>query len=618
MKSHVSEQVSPSRLSRRQFIQTTAVMSVVSLQDPQPKSVPGPFTSLEKPPVYITDLGDCQPQSSLSSEPRSRRWRKLPYETETLKGVLLAAGQNTEAPEITYPLQSEGWHAIHIGLLSRHSETRLQVRLSGDSSFSLMTHTHRPEAAPRDQIDEFFWKFADLTNQDIVFRQLPLVVLEVGSDALETPGAWIAYIKLVPLSAAETQTLEEERAQTETKRLFAHNDAWSFTFSYEPESEAEIHREIEPLRDSDFSRLYWEAGMGDRMYYPTQIGLMATDEWIEDPYRAGDLRAARTWQTWEKKGIDPFQVALDYTHELGLEFHAAYRVAGFYFPPPEDLWNKGGIYENHPEWRAWDRQGRRTPRLSYAYEGLRRFVISLLKEMAQYPVDGICLLFNRRPPVLEYEPPLVTSFEEEYGRDPRQLDPKDQRWLKHRAGFLTQFMREVRQAMSEVEKESGRENAIEISAIVMGSEEENLFQSIDLRYWVQNELVDTIIPYTSVEGLRSSADSWTDPADAEFFLKLVEGTDCTLALNLMPRRMAPEVYLERAHALYEAGVEHLFTWDTNTYQRADFSPGWQVLRNLGHRKQISEWVRSGSPRIDRPGKSLHKLGDWDLSYETPG
>ncbi len=85
--------------------------------------------------------------------------------------------------------------------------------------------------------------------------------------------------------------------------------------------------------------------MGDRMYYASKIGLVATDEWIKDFYRTGDLQAAKAWQTRKEKGIDPFKEALEYTHQVGLEFHAAYRVAGFAFPPPEDSWTQGGVFE---------------------------------------------------------------------------------------------------------------------------------------------------------------------------------------------------------------------------------------------------------------------------------
>src|SRR5262249_48468545 len=158
-----------------------------------------------------------------------------------------------------------------------------------------------------------------------------------------------------------------------------------------PTTEAEIRRELEPFRDTDFSRIYWEAGAGDRMFYPTKLGLMATDDWILDGYRVGDRLAAESWQALKKQGIDPFRVALDYAHKIGLELHATYRTAGFYFPVPEDEWNTGGAYHKHPEWRGTDREGRQTPRLSYAYPEVRRMVISFLREIASYPIDGICL-----------------------------------------------------------------------------------------------------------------------------------------------------------------------------------------------------------------------------------
>ncbi len=72
---------------------------------------------------------------------------------------------------------------------------------------------------------------------------------------------------------------------------------------------------------------------------------------------------------------------------------------------------------------------------------------------------------------MEYEPPVVEGFKGKYGQDPRQLDERDPRWLSYRATFLTEFMREVREAMNEVAKEQKRSKPLEISAIVMRNEE---------------------------------------------------------------------------------------------------------------------------------------------------
>jgi len=170
--------------------------------------------------------------------------------------------------------------------------------------------------------------------------------------------------------------------------------------------------------------------------------------------------------------------------------------------------------------------------------------------------------------------------------------------------------------MKEVSHDHNRSKPLEVSAIVMSSESENHYQGMDLQLWVKEELVDTLIPYTSVEGLLSSADSWTNPQDAEFFLRLTRGSACKLALNLMPRQLPPEEYRRRALALYRAGLEHLCFWDSD--QRNDFDPSWTALRRLGHKQELEAWARAGFPRSERPNSQLRKLGDWDLSYVTPG
>ena len=74
------------RLSRRQFMQTTAAASMVPLEAAQETRAPGFPANLERTPVYITDLHRCQPRSALSKEPKPHRWRMVNYETEKLKG----------------------------------------------------------------------------------------------------------------------------------------------------------------------------------------------------------------------------------------------------------------------------------------------------------------------------------------------------------------------------------------------------------------------------------------------------------------------------------------------------------------------------------------------------
>lgn len=573
-------------------------------------------------PIYLTDLDRCQPASGLTRKPKRHHWRMLDFEAEHARGVMLVAGQNTAAPEIRYALNRKGWFAISIGLRSAYGDSKLQVRLSRDTSFTILHHrmdpTHLVRIPDRYRIDDLFWKAAELDGQEIVFRQVCVQTVPENSESVGNSchGAWIAYIRLVPLSSAEVEAIQRDRASRETHTLFAHNDAWSDHYTFRPTTAEEIRRRVEPYRDTDFSRLYWEGCQGDRCNYFTKIGLMPSDDKVEDAYRVGDRLAAESWRILRKKNIDPFRVALEHAHEIGLEFHGALRTTGFHFPVPEDEWNIDGVYDRFPNWRGTDRAGRRTPRLSYAFPEFRNYVVSLLKEMATYPIDGVCILYNRRPPFIEYEAPVVEGFIAKFGKDPRTMDERDPQWLAWRSTFMTQFMREVRAAMDAAGSDRSGAKRLGISAVVMGNQAENNFYALDLQAWVREGIVDTLIPYTSVPNLNSAGDAWVNPADAAWFQKITENTPCRLALNVMPRQLPAETYFTRAHHLYESGIRHLFFWDCN--DRHDYSTNWDALRRLGHRTEIAHWVASGSPNIAIPGMSLKKLGDWDLTYATPG
>ena len=222
----------------------------------------------------------------------------------------------------------------------------MEVRLQKENTFCLFTHHNMVEAGleRRDielggnlfstrHFNELFWKCVDFHEEDdaIVLRQLKVQVVPGDPQAVGNRfmPCWLGYIKLVPLSHEEVHSLAAERARQETRRLFAHNDSFGSTSWLRFSSSADIRREIEPFRDTDFSRMYWEAGMGDLTYYPSRVGRLFTLDWMRDHYRLRDRLVGETYAGFQAKGEDPFRLALDSCHEVGLEFHAAYRVAGF-------------------------------------------------------------------------------------------------------------------------------------------------------------------------------------------------------------------------------------------------------------------------------------------------
>ena len=210
-------------LSRRLFLQLGAGLAVPELH------------AADAPqPIYLSDMSRCLPAEALAPQPRRHHWRLLPYETEKFKGVMLVAGQNTAAPEIRIPIAQKGWHAISFGIRSYGEEdtTRLQVRLKTDDTFSLITHTDNG----RNRLDDYFWKIAELDGEEIILRQFRLQTVPEDSDSKGNAanGVWLAYVKLVPQTEAQIREFQAERRNPEHRRLFAHHDAWSYTFSFRP------------------------------------------------------------------------------------------------------------------------------------------------------------------------------------------------------------------------------------------------------------------------------------------------------------------------------------------------------------------------------------------------
>lgn len=571
--------------------------------------------------VYITDLGRCQPESALSAAPRRRAWHVQPYETAEMSGNLLSAGEETAAPEVSIGLDRRGWHRIFIGVYPDHRTLgSVEVKLQGDPCFSRLNMG--PDWAASNphghSIYELYWKEAELTGQTLSLRQV--CTPTGGEDApsgVSCQRTKVAYVKLAPMSAEQVGEMEHERQRTDTRRLFAHNDAHGYLFLYGTATEEAVRNEIEPYRHTDFSRLYWECGAGDSMYYLGEVGRLATCDGVEDFDRRGDRLHAETWRTFRDQKLDPLAVALEAAHEMGLSFHASYRPAGFFYPPPLEQWNAGSLYFSRPDLRMVGKDGRTAPRLSYAFGDTRQFVIDLLLETAQHPIDGVCILYNRRPPLVDYDPPLVEGFIEAHGEDPRQLPDDDPRWLAYRSIALTEFHRSLRASLDALAREQGRERIL-VSACVL-NREENLLNGLDLAGWIEEELVDTLIPYTDLPELDSMGTAWEDDEAVGYFVDLVAGTKCELALNVMPRHMPAEAFRRKASSLYGQGVENLFFWDSaGPSGRAHYGPSWNALRRLGHREEIEAWRRAGEPSLGAASTPLRRLGAYDLTYQTPG
>ena len=82
-------------------------------------------------PIILADMDRCLPASGLSRSPRRGAWRLVPFRVDAFGGTMLVAANETNAPEVRYPLEVSGWHRISIGAFTRSAGTRSGASRSG-------------------------------------------------------------------------------------------------------------------------------------------------------------------------------------------------------------------------------------------------------------------------------------------------------------------------------------------------------------------------------------------------------------------------------------------------------------------------------------------------------
>ena len=214
---------------------------------------------------------------------------------------------------------------------------------------------------------------------------------------------------------------------------------------------------MEPLRHTDVGRVYWEAGGGTgRSTCPglprITAGLQPTRPLLPEGHRSGvgpDLENLSP-----KRGGSP---ACGRRAGSGHGNRAACLLPHRRVRLPAASRPYSGQLLPEASGTGLPGSGGQAPAPNFLrLPETRRYVISLFREMAQYPIDGVGVLYNRRPPLVAYEEPLVRGFQSRYGQDPRRLDELDPRWLAFRSQALTRFMRELRQELDDAAQHTNR------------------------------------------------------------------------------------------------------------------------------------------------------------------
>ena len=568
-------------------------------------AAPGFWHSPRHSGVLLADLSAAQPPEAISPEPSKGCWYTIPYRTETgIQGVMVARGQLSHPPDLRLSLPVRGWHAIYLGLFggARIDEFWLRLKLSDEELFESLAPSRlgyqrradgswrrpRPAIGVTD-IEEVFWKAADLAGQQLVISHLRTSHPSV---------AQLAFVRLVPLTAEEVEEYRMAGGRPETRLLAAEMDGQG-PFHRGARTVQDIQENLEPLRGTDVGKLFLgTGGIGaGQTLYPSRVGAMMGAGEEDFPVEAG-RRAAVSLRGYRSRGIDPLKVAVDHAHSMGLEVYLGFRMGTMASVPP--VWFEPvQFWKRHPQWRCRDREGHGIVRLSLAYSQVRRFYLDLLAELAGYGVQGVQLIYIRRPPFVLFEPPVVEDFKKAYGIDPRQLpepdrkrrgDPPaaDERLERHWATYVTTFMRELRRRLDRERPEGPR---VEVMANVGYDAEWNRHAALDLETWTREGLVDILCAYTGGDGSQR--------LDYDYFQGITRGTRTVFFEDVTPRNMPGSRYARQARKAYDGGAAGLAFWDSGG--RIMRKTQWHTVRRLGHRRDLE------SMSLQQPGYNIHPL-----------
>ena len=239
-----------------------------------------------------------------------------------------------------------------------------------------------------------------------------------------------------------------------------------------------------------------------------------------------------TYEKFAERNIDIMRIIIEECHRRGIKciMHcraSEVNVSAKKGLPGKQGWNKTKL--EHPDWviKTWYQEGH----WNYACKEFREFKINYIsKMMSQYDFDGFCIDFSRHLPVL----------------------PVGKQWELR--GELTQFMRDLKQALKREDKE------ISVGAKVPENQMVCRDDGFDIETWIEEELTDFFVIgsrsiYVEVEWYKSLLkgkniklypcwDSWHS-GDAqhcvtkEFYRGLIlnwfaKGADGVVGFNFIP------------------------------------------------------------------------------------
>lgn len=464
--------------------------------------------------LRLTDFLGTQPAGMVAEHNETGKWELR----STAFGHVMYADSGSEIPEVTYPLELKGVYDIYIGLveapysLDTSEWQGIHLKLTSDMWYTQVCggRTGLGRDWKHAQVDDIYWKRADMTGQSIIINQ--------PFGRFFRPAGGIAYIRLVPIT---TKNAKAEEIAREKKLASGHRsvagmaDFWSLVFVTGESDEKVTRRLVDNFKSAGFDMLYFQINADAVVHYPSKVAQMFGFA------SSGDKREQASAYEKLLADHDPLKVASEYARASGITFMPWFRVTN-----EQSLDNESLEYIQRfksERIRGADGQIERWP--SLAYPQIREYKLAIIQEiLANYRVDGILLDFQRTMPVIGYEEPVVKAYMDKYGVDVMAVSSERSniRWKKFRATYVTEFVQGVRNLLDE----AGKKQRVRLKLVVRVTPRDNLWKGMDVENWVRNGMVDVLIPSNNV---------WFDPViQLAPFLKMVKGTKCKVCPAINP------------------------------------------------------------------------------------
>ncbi len=258
-------------------------------------------------------------------------------------------------------------------------------------------------------------------------------------------------------------------------KLIHYNDARHYSiYRYDPPMSVHQWRQpVDEILGTEVDTLVYGLGSGETFLHGTQVGLKWGEGVEEHNMSMMWWRATKNLNLALEAGIDPLAVAVDRAHEKGRHILGSLRMTEPTSPKDDNPYMLGRLKRERPEVMIGEHHPdypRAAGCADYTREEVRAERLAVIEEVCgRYGMDG-----------LEFDPYVGVFFK-----------PSE---VREKTPVLTEFMREVRRLLDRLGEARGE--PLWLAVKTRCTEEANLALGMDVRGWLEEGLLDIVVPWT--------------------------------------------------------------------------------------------------------------------------